>query len=156
MVPMKSRYALKALVYLARHQHQGPILISAIAEAEGIPRKFLEAILLELRNHGTLASRRGKHGGYSLLAKPDEIMLGEVIRTLTGPLAPVPCLSKSAYQRCAECKDEATCAVRLLLADVHTATLQILDHTSLGDLVSKVSDPAATLAAFEAFMGADI
>lgn len=156
MLPMKSRYALKALVYLARNDQQGPVLISSIAEAEGIPRKFLEAILLELRNHGVLASRRGKHGGYSILGKPEDIMLGEVIRVLTGPLAPVPCLSKTAYQRCGECRNEATCAVRVLLADVHTATLQILDHTSLADLVLKVRDPAATLAAFEVWMGADI
>lgn len=94
MLPMKSRYAVKALVYLARHAVDGPVLIAAISQAEGIPRKFLEVILLELRNHGVLTSRRGKNGGYSLRLAPHEINLGDVIRALSGPLAPLPCLSK--------------------------------------------------------------
>jgi Rrf2 family protein len=156
MLPMKSRYALKALVYLGRHQQAGPVLISEIADAEGIPRKFLEAILLELRNHGVLASKRGKHGGYTLLSRPEDVRLGDVIRKLTGPLAPVPCLSRTAYQRCAECHEERTCAVRLLLADVHAATLQIVDNTSLADLIAKVSDPEGSMAALGLYIGADI
>ena len=139
MLPMKSRYALKALVYLARQEDGQPVLISAIAEAEGIPRKFLEAILLELRNHGVLASRRGKNGGYTLRMAPKDINLGDVIRMLTGPMAPLPCLSKTAYQRCVECHDEATCAVRLLLADVHAATLRIVDGTTLADLLARIA-----------------
>jgi Rrf2 family protein len=139
MLPMKSRYALKALVYLARHQADGPVLIADIAEAEAIPRKFLEAILLELRNHGILASRRGKGGGYTLRLDAAAINLGDVIRTLTGPLAPLPCLSKTAYQRCVECTDEATCAVRLLMSDVHAATVRIIDATTLEQLVSRVN-----------------
>ncbi len=139
MLPMKSRYALKALVYLARHQADGPVLISAIAQAEAIPRKFLEAILLELRNCGILASRRGKGGGYTLRVAPAEVNLGSVIRVLTGPMAPLPCLSVTAYQRCVECQDEASCAVRLLLADVHAATLRIIDGTTLADLVQRVN-----------------
>jgi Rrf2 family protein len=138
MLPMKSRYALKALVFLARNGGDGPVLISSIAEAEGIPRKFLEAILLELRNHGVLASRRGKNGGYTLLLPPQQINLGDVIRMLTGPMAPLPCLSKTAYQRCVECPNEGTCAVRLLLADVHAATLRIVDGTTLADLIVRI------------------
>lgn len=156
MLPMKSRYALKALVYMALHQDQGPLLISAIAEAEGIPRKFLEAILLELRNQGLLASRRGKHGGYTLLVPPEKIRLGEVIRTLTGPLAPLPCLSRTAYQRCAECRDENTCAVRLLLADVHTATMKILEHTTLADLATRSADPGYASSPVSVWLGAGI
>jgi Rrf2 family protein len=139
MLPMKSRYALKALVFLAQHQEDGPVLISDIAEAEAIPRKFLEAILLELRNHGILASRRGRGGGYLLRMPPDQVNLGSVIRALTGPMAPLPCLSVTAYQRCQECQDEATCAVRLLLADVHAATLRIVDGTTLADLLLRVT-----------------
>ncbi len=156
MLPMKSRYALKALVYLALHQDEGPVLISTIAEAEGIPRKFLEAILLELRNQGVLASRRGKHGGYTLLLAPERILLGDVIRSLTGPLAPLPCLSRTAYQRCAECRDEKTCAVRLLLADVHTATMKILEHTSLADLAARTLDPQAATSPIAVWLGAGI
>lgn len=156
MLPMKSRYALKALVYLALRQHDGPVLISTIAEAEGIPRKFLEAILLELRNQGVLASRRGKHGGYTLLLPAERILLGDVIRSLTGPLAPLPCLSRTAYQRCAECRDENTCAVRLLLADVHTATMKILEHTSLADLATRTVDPQAASSPIAVWLGAGI
>jgi len=138
MLPMKSRYALKALVYLARHDSGGPVLIADIARDEAIPRKFLEGILLELRNQGFLASRRGKNGGYNLLLPPALISLGAVIRTLTGPMAPLPCLSRTAYQRCAECADETTCAPRLLMADVHAETLRIVDGTSLADLLTRL------------------
>ncbi len=141
MLPMKARYAVKALVHLAVAQPQGAVSIAAIAHSEAIPRKFLEAILLELRNHGILVSRRGKLGGYALRQSCDQIWLGDVLRKLSGPLAPVPCLSKTAYQRCAECPDERACAVRLLLADVHTATLQILDNMSLADLVARLPTP---------------
>jgi Rrf2 family protein len=126
-------------VFLAQRQEDGPVLISDIAEAEAIPRKFLEAILLELRNHGILASRRGRGGGYTLRMPPEQVNLGSVIRALTGPMAPLPCLSVTAYQRCPECQDEATCAVRLLLADVHAATLRIVDGTTLADLLLRVT-----------------
>ncbi len=142
MLPMKSRYGLKALVHLARAGDGSPVQAAAIAQAEGIPRKFLEAILLELKNHGTLASRRGKAGGYVLRVAPANINLGDVIRVLSGPLAPLPCLSKTAYQRCAECADERTCAVRTLLADVHAEALRIVDGTTLADLVRRIDSSA--------------
>ena len=136
---MKSRYAVKALVYLAQHAADGPVLIAEISKSEAIPRKFLEVILLELRNHGVLTSRRGQGGGYALRLPPAEINLGDVIRALSGPLAPLPCLSKTAYHRCAECPDEHACAVRLLLAEVHAETLRIIDGTTLDSLVAKVA-----------------
>ena len=142
MLPMKSRYALKALVFLARHRTEGPIPVAGIAAAEAIPAKFLEAILLELRNAGILTSRRGPTGGYQLRVEPQPVFLGTVIRNISGPMAPLPCLSKSAYHRCAECVDEATCAVRLMMADVHAATLRIMDGTTLAELVARV-DAAA-------------
>ncbi len=143
MLPMKSRYALKALVFLARHQGDGPVPVARIAAAEAIPTKFLEAILLELRNAGILTSRRGPTGGYQLRVEPNTVHLGDVIRNLSGPMAPLPCLSKSAYHRCTECVDEATCAVRLLMADVHAATLRIVDGTTLAQLVARVDASAA-------------
>lgn len=143
MLPMKARYAVKALVHLAIAQPSGPVSVGAIAQRQNIPRKFLEAILLELRNHGILTSQRGRNGGYRLLQACDQIWLGDVLRRLSGPLAPVPCLSKTAYQRCAECPDEQGCAVRLLLAEVHAATLHILDNTSLADLVARMPPPIA-------------
>ena len=143
MLPMKSRYALKALVFLARHQADGPVPVAGIAAAEAIPVKFLEAILLELRNSGILTSRRGPTGGYQLRVEPETVHLGDVIRNLSGPMAPLPCLSKTAYHRCTECVDEATCAVRLLMADVHAATLRIVDGTTLAQLVARVDASAA-------------
>ncbi len=139
MLPMKSRYGLKALVHLARAGDGLPVQTATIAQVEGIPRKFLEAILLELKNHGVLASRRGKAGGYVLRLSPADINLGDVIRVLSGPLAPLPCLSKTAYQRCVECADERTCAVRTLLADVHAEALRIVDGTTLAGLVSRMN-----------------
>ena len=142
MLPMKSRYALKALVHLARFGGVAPVPVSAIAEAERIPPKFLEAILLELRNHGILGSRRGKSGGYLLLLAPDKIHLGDLIRLLSGPMAPLPCLSRSAYQRCPECADEGTCAVRLLMAEAHAATMRIIDQTTLADLLQRIENAA--------------
>ncbi len=142
MLPMKSRYALKALVHLARFGGDAPVPVSAIAQAETIPAKFLEAILLELRNAGILASRRGKGGGYTLLLTPEKIGLGNMIRLLSGPLAPLPCLSKTAYHRCPECVDEGTCAVRLLMAESHAAMLASLDQTTLADLVRRIERAA--------------
>ena len=140
MLPMKSRYAIKALVFMARQrERQVAVQIADIAAAEAIPRKFLEVILLELRNHGILASRRGKGGGYSLRLPPSEVNLGTVIRVLTGPMAPLPCLSKTAYQRCPECLDERTCAARALMAEAHAATLRIVDGTTLEALVARLN-----------------
>ena len=114
MLTMKTKYALKALAQLAQAPDGQPLQIADIAEQDQIPRKFLEAILAELKHHGFLRSRKGRGGGY-LLAKPaDTISLASVIRVLDGPIAPVPCLSRTAYRPCEGCKDEATCAVRLV------------------------------------------
>jgi Rrf2 family protein len=104
MLSHKAKYGLKAAFYLARHYELGPVLISDLATAEYIPKKFLEHILLELKKHGILYSRMGKGGGYSLAKSPDKIYLGQIIRVLDGPLAPVQCVSKSAYVRCVECR----------------------------------------------------
>jgi Rrf2 family protein len=137
MLTMKTKYALKALAQLATAADGQPLQIADIAEQEQIPRKFLEAILAELKNHGFLRSRKGRGGGY-LLAKPaDTISLASVIRVLDGPIAPVPCLSRTAYRPCDGCKDEATCAVRLVLKDAHAASLQVLESTTLADMVSR-------------------
>src|SRR5262249_45341925 len=99
-----------------------------------MPQKFLEAILLELKRHGVVQSRKGKGGGYFLHRSPDDITFGEVIRILDGPLAAVPCVSQTAYMKCAECIDEDTCGVRLAMKQVRDATARILDSTSLADV----------------------
>ena len=114
------------------------MLISDIAHREALPHKFLELILLELRNHGILGSKKGKGGGYFLARRPELVHLGEVLRVLEGPLAPIPCVSKSAYVRCAECRDERTCGIRMVMKDVRDATARILDQTSLADILKRV------------------
>jgi Rrf2 family protein len=138
MLSKKSKYALKALTILAKEYGQGPVLISDIARREEISRKFLEIILLELKNAGILQSRKGKGGGYSLGRPPQQITLGHVIRVLDGPLAPLPCVSRSAYIRCRECRDERTCGIRMVMKQVRDATAQILDSTTLEDMLKQV------------------
>lgn len=133
MLSQKAKYGLKALLALARNQARGPMHISDIAARETIPQKFLEFILLQLRNQGIVRSRKGKGGGYTLLRAPDEITYGEVVRVLDGPLAPVPCASVTAYVKCTDCRDEAACGVRYVMKNVRDATAGILDHTTLAD-----------------------
>ncbi|MEP7309506.1 MAG: Rrf2 family transcriptional regulator [Acidobacteriota bacterium] len=139
MLSRKSKYGLKALLTLAREASHGPVLIAELADRDAIPKKFLEAILLELKRHGVVQSRKGKGGGYFLRRPPEEITFGEVIRVLDGPLAAVPCVSQTAYMRCAECLDEQTCGVRLAMKEVRDATAQILDHTTLADVNVRVA-----------------
>lgn len=138
MLSRKSKYALKALAVLAKEYGQGPVLISDMAQRDEIPRKFLEIILLELKNAGMLQSRKGKGGGYSLGRPPHQITLGHVIRVLDGPLAPLPCVSRTAYVRCRECRDERTCGIRMVMKEVRDATAQILDATTLADMLKRV------------------
>src|SRR5918992_165753 len=135
----KSKYGLKALLLLAQDAGRGPVLISELASRDGIPKKFLEAILLELKRHGVVESKKGKGGGYFLRRKPAEITFGEVIRVLDGPLAAVPCVSQMAYMKCAECLDEPTCGVRLAMKEVRDATADILDNTTLADVNARVA-----------------
>lgn len=137
MITAKTRYALKALGVLATSPPGEPVLIADIAEQEGIPRKFLELILAELKQHGFLQSRKGRGGGYLLARSPNEITMASVLRVLDGPIAPVPCLSRTAYQRCAECRDEATCGVRLILKEAHDASVRVLENTTLADMVAR-------------------
>jgi Rrf2 family protein len=142
MLSRKAKYAIKALLALAEHESEEPIRIADLARAEQIPPKFLELILLELRNQGILQSRKGKGGGYRLARRPSEIFLGQVVRTFDGPLAPVPCASQTAYVRCADCRNEAVCGVRLAMKEVRDATARILDGTSLASLCGKVKRAA--------------
>ena len=132
MISQKTRYALKALMLLAKDEKakKGPILISELARRGKMPQKFLEAILLELKNQGVLASKKGKGGGYSLAMPAQEIMLGDVIRAFEGPLALVPCATPQ-HRGCEECRDDETFGIRILFKEVRDATAKILDGTSL-------------------------
>jgi len=137
MLSKKTKYALKAVAYLARKYDAGPILISDLSRDERIPKKFLELILLTLKNNGILQSKKGKGGGYYLGKSPREISMGKVIRILEGPIALVPCVSETAYAPCQECLDERTCGIRLVMKDIREATAKILDGTSLADMLER-------------------
>ena len=143
MISKKTKYALKALEHLARHANDGPILISELAEAGGIPKKFLEAILLSLRKGGILQSRIGKGGGYSLALDARRITIGSVVRILEGDFAPVQCLSDTSYTRCEECGDEASCGIRLVMADVKRAMAEVLDSVTLADMLERTDNERA-------------
>jgi Rrf2 family protein len=136
----RAKYGLRALIFLAQHQGQGPIQIGDIAETLNIPKKFLEAILLDLRNDGILQSRKGREGGYFMERSPDTIQLGRVIRFVDGPLASVSCVSQTAYARCADCPDEKTCVIRCVMKEVRDATAKILDGITLDHLVTKAHE----------------
>jgi len=138
MLSKKTKYAIKALLALAEHQPGDPVRIADLAREEQIPAKFLETILLGLKNQGVLLSRKGKGGGYCLARDPSTIYLGQIVRMFDGPLAPVPCASQTAYAPCADCRDEVSCGVHLAMKEVRDATAKVLDGTSLAMLRRKV------------------
>jgi len=137
MISKKTKYALKALYHLAGQPDSQPVLISELAKAGNIPKKFLEFILLSLRKGGILQSRIGKGGGYYLASAPSKVTLGSVVRILEGDLAPVQCLSETNYAKCDECDDEATCGIRLVMVDVNKALAQVLDSLTLADMLER-------------------
>ncbi len=143
MLSKRAKYGLRAMIYLAQHQGEGPIQIRDIAETLQIPRKFLEAILLDLRNEGILQSRKGREGGYYMERSPDTVSLGRVI-FVDGPLASVSCVSQTAYARCDDCPDEKTCVIRCVMKEVRDATAKILDQVTLDDLVVKANQLGRT------------
>jgi Rrf2 family protein len=135
MISKRAKYALRALVALARAE-TGSMTIVEIAASQKIPRKFLEQILLQLKKKGILASRRGKLGGYALGKPAEKITFGEVLRIVDGPIAPLPCLSKFYYRRCSDCLDEGTCEVRRVFFGVAESARAVLDRTTLADAVA--------------------
>ena len=135
MISQKAKYALRALVALARSE-SGSMMIGEIATKQKIPRKFLEQILLELKRDGIVASRRGKLGGYGLLKAAEDITFGQVLRLIDGPIAPLPCLSRIAYRRCVDCVDEESCEIRRVFSGVAESARAVLDRTTLADAVA--------------------
>lgn len=137
MLSKKTRYAMKALVVLGKNFGKEPMQISRIAEEEQIPKKFLEQILLDLRNAGLLFSKKGAGGGYNLIKDPKEIFLVQILRITGGPIALLPCVSLNFYQRCDECINEGTCGIRDVFVDVRNASLKILTETSIADVIER-------------------
>src|ERR671937_739652 len=144
MLSRKAKYAIKALLALSQRDGEEPIRISDLARAEQIPPKFLELILLGLKNNGILQSRKGKGGGYLLARDPAEIYLGQIVRMFDGPLAPVPCASQTAYMPCVDCRNEAVCGVHLAMKAVRDATARVLDGTSLASLRGQMAQAQVT------------
>ncbi len=138
----RGEYGLRAMIDLARLSKENPaglVQIKDISEREKIPTKFLEQILLSLKNAGMLHSRMGIGGGYYLARPANEITLGQIFRTLDGPVAPIRCVSHMAYEPCG-CPDEHTCGLRLVMGDVRNAIAGILDNTSLADITKRQDD----------------
>lgn len=132
----KGEYALRSLINLgiAAEMKRSLVQVSELAENEQLPVKFLEQILQVMREAGLVESRRGKFGGYKLAKPASKIFIGEVVRLIDGPLAPIGCVSQTAYEPCT-CPDEAHCGLRMLMLDVRNAIADILDRYSLGDVV---------------------
>lgn len=141
MLTNKGKYGLKAMLHLAGIPEGTRVGVAEIAEANNIPKKFLDAILGELRNAGFVQSRKGPGGGYALARPAGEIRIGHVVRVLDGPLAPFPCASRSGYRRCDDCADEARCAVRLTMLEVRDGIAAVLDPLTL-DAMRGLSDEA--------------
>ena len=138
MLTQRSRYGLRAMILLAKERKgQPPVPMSHIAREASVPRKFLEIILAELKGAGLVVSTRGKQGGFHLARPSHLISFGDIIRVIEGPLALVPCVSRTAYKRCADCKSEADCEIRRAMMIVRDDTARILDGTSLADAVAE-------------------
>jgi Rrf2 family protein len=134
----RGEYGLRAMIFLSRAtSEEKRFTISEVAEGENIPAKFLEQILLTLKNAGLLQSKMGAGGGYYLAHPPEEITLGQIKRVLDGPIAPIRCVSQMAYEPCG-CPDEERCGLRLAMKDVRDAISDILDNTSLADVLERI------------------
>jgi Rrf2 family protein len=137
MISQRAKYALRALVSLAKAGPGETQFIGDIAREQAIPKKFLEQILLQLKASGIVTSRRGKSGGYLLLKPAEAITYGEILRIIDGPIAPLPCLSRIAYRRCDDCSSEKTCEIRRVFAEVAEASRNVLDRVTIMDSIAQ-------------------
>jgi Rrf2 family protein len=147
MITQKMKYALKALLVLADEaatEAPQALTIEEIATRSGTPKRFLEHILLDLRKAGVLSSTRGRSGGYALLKDPREVSISDLLRRIDGPIAPLPCLSRSAYQRCDDCESEQDCRIRKVFAEVFWSYLVLIDSLTLEDML-RAGGPAKAL-----------
>jgi Rrf2 family protein len=137
MLSKKTKYAIHALSFLAKKDKSKPQLIVHISEETHTPRKFLEAILLELKKNGILGSKMGKGGGYYLMKEPRDVKLSTILRLFDGPIAYVPCASLNYYEKCNECDDEQNCGLHHIMVDVRDQTLKLLENKSIQDILDK-------------------
>jgi Rrf2 family protein len=135
MLSKRAKYALNALVELARARSEGPLSAAAIAERAHVPGKFLEAILLDLRHAGIISSTRGRTGGHRLRVAPEEVDMASVLRLFDGAIGLVPCVTHNYYERCEECLDEATCGIRDVFAQIRAASVELLKSATLADVL---------------------
>jgi len=138
MITQKMKYALKAMLVLgdeAARPAPEALTIEKIARRSDTPKRFLEQILLELRNAGMVSSIRGRSGGYLLIKRPGDISISELLRLIDGPIAPLPCLSRRAYQRCEDCRDEASCRIRKVFAELFWSYLILIESLTLEDML---------------------
>ena len=131
MLTKKAKYALKAMAYMASFSVDDLVSGKDISEKQNIPKKFLDAILIELKNGGFVFSKKGLHGGYSLARNADAIAIGDVIRIIDGPLAPIPCASKTRYRPCEDCEDEVNCQVRRVMQEAQKALSNVFDQMTI-------------------------
>jgi Rrf2 family protein len=142
MLSQKTRYAIRAMQHLADHYGEGPVQLAEIARAQNIPANFLTTILSELGRFGIVDSQRGKDGGYWLALPPIDITYGDLIRVMRGSLALVPCASRFAHEKCANCVEEGECRTRSLMLQVRDRTAELLDSVRLSDPIEL--EPADT------------
>ena len=139
MISKKTQYALKAVLFLTgKYVLKQPVLIPEIAEKELIPKKFLEAILLELKKNGVLQSRKGKGGGYFLAKAPGQISYGDVIKIFENPFALLPCLNQGPHYSCQECKKGRVCGVRMVMQEIYNTTSNILEVTTFQEVYDRI------------------
>ncbi len=139
MLTNKGKYGLKALLHLAGASTDQPVLAAEIAAAENIPKKFLDAILGELRMAGLVHSKKGRGGGFVLAKSASQIRVGQIVRALDGMLAPIACASPGYYRRCEDCRSESQCRVRLMMSEVRDAIASVLDQRSLEDMLTSAA-----------------
>jgi Rrf2 family protein len=151
-ISKRTQYGLKAVLALGKRYGEGPVRMATIAAEEKIPLKFLELILLDLKGNGLLESKTGKNGGYLLSRPPSTITVGSLIRFMEGPLAPLPCASERAYRPCDECADVEGCGTRIIMRQVRDAIAEVLDRTTLSELLRQMEATHSAKSRKEALM----
>jgi len=140
MLSKKAQYSFYALTYLAKNIDKGPILISEIAKAEQLPRKFLETILLDLKNMGIVNSKKGKGGGYYLIKEPENITVADIIRSFDGAIALLPCATYNYYEKCSQCRDEKLCGMLSVIKSIREETVKVMKQYTIKDIVEKENE----------------